>query len=69
MINTGNVQIRIIHSAGIAEIVNLYKSAGWWEESYKGKPVQMDVYNYRIEATDKASKERKMYNGRVTVVK
>jgi spermidine synthase len=37
MINTGNVQIRIIHSAGIAEIVNLYKSAGWWEESYNAE--------------------------------
>jgi gliding motility-associated-like protein len=45
------------------------ENTDYWDGSYKGKPVQMDVYNYRIEATDKASKERKMYNGRVTVVK
>lgn len=37
MTNTGNVQIRIIHSAAVAEIVNLYKCAGWWEESYNAE--------------------------------
>ncbi len=37
MTNIDNIQIRIIHSAGIPEIVRLYKSAGWWEESYNAE--------------------------------
>ncbi len=45
------------------------ENTDYWDGSYKGKPVQMDVYNYRIEATDKISKEKKVFSGRVTVLK
>ena len=44
-------------------------NTAYWDGSFKGKPVQMDVYNYKIEAIDKASNEKKVYSGRVTVVK
>jgi spermidine synthase len=37
MTNIDNIQIRVINSAGIPEIVRLYKSAGWWEESYNAE--------------------------------
>ncbi len=40
-----------------------------WDGTFNGKPVQMDVYNYKIEAFDKESKGKKVYSGRVTVVK
>ncbi|MFZ4401637.1 MAG: T9SS type B sorting domain-containing protein [Bacteroidales bacterium] len=45
------------------------ENTDYWDGSYKEKPVQMDVYNYKIEAIDKASNEKKVYNGRVTIVK
>jgi len=45
------------------------ENTDYWDGTYKGKPVQMDVYNYKIEATDKISNEKKVYSGRVTVVR
>jgi len=39
-----------------------------WDGKYKGKLVELGVYTYRIEATIKATKERKIFNGKVTMV-
>ncbi len=39
-----------------------------WDGKYKGKLVEFGVYTYKIEATEKLSGEKKVYNGRVTVV-
>ena len=39
-----------------------------WDGKYKGKAVPLGVYTYHIEATDKLTKEKKVYNGRVTLV-
>lgn len=39
-----------------------------WDGKYKGRIVESGVYTYRIEATDKLTKEKKVYNGRVTLV-
>ncbi len=44
-------------------------AAEGWDGTFKGKMVQMDVYNYKIEAIVKASNEKKVYSGRVTVVR
>ena len=34
MVKSSDIEIRIITSADTAEVVNLYRSAGWWEEHY-----------------------------------
>ena len=39
-----------------------------WDGKYKGKLVESGVYTYHIEATDKLTKEKKVYNGRVTLI-
>ena len=39
-----------------------------WDGKYKGKAVPLGVYTYHIEATDKLTKEKKVYNGRVTLI-
>ena len=39
-----------------------------WDGKYKGRIVESGVYTYRIEATDKLTKEKKVYNGRVTLI-
>ena len=39
-----------------------------WDGKYKGRIVESGVYTYRIEARDKLTKEKKVYNGRVTLV-
>lgn len=39
-----------------------------WDGKYKGRIVESGVYIYRIEARDKLTKEKKVYNGRVTLV-
>jgi len=40
-----------------------------WDGKYKGKMVEFGVYTYKIETTDKLTKEKKLYSGRVTVVR
>ena len=37
-----------------------------WDGKYKGKQVESGVYTYRIEATDRATNEKKVYSGKVT---
>jgi len=44
------------------------ENTDYWDGTFKGKPVQMEVYNYRIVATDKLSKENKVYSGSITLV-
>jgi gliding motility-associated-like protein len=39
-----------------------------WDGKYKGKQVESGVYTYRIEAKDRATYEKKLYIGRVTLV-
>ena len=39
-----------------------------WDGKYKGRIVESGVYTYRIEARDKLTKEKKVYNGRVTLI-
>ena len=40
-----NVQIKIIKSAPIQELVQIYKEAGWWESSWGENP---DFLNYIV---------------------
>jgi gliding motility-associated-like protein len=40
-----------------------------WDGKYKGKQVESGVYTYRIEALDRIEKIKKVYNGKVTVVR
>lgn len=39
-----------------------------WDGKYKNKIVPLGVYTYRIEVTEKASGENRVYSGKVTVV-
>ena len=45
------------------------ENTDYWDGSYKDKLVQMDDYNYSIEATYKTNNEVVKYSGKVTVVK
>ncbi len=40
-----NVQIKIINSAPIQELAQIYKEAGWWESSWSENP---DFLNYIV---------------------
>jgi gliding motility-associated-like protein len=40
-----------------------------WDGKYKGKQLESGVYTYRIEALDRIEKIKKVYNGKVTVVR
>lgn len=44
------------------------ENTDFWNGKYKEKMVPLGVYTYRIEATDKATNEKKIYNGTVNVV-
>ena len=44
------------------------ENTDFWDGKYKNKSVALGVYTYRIEATDKANKEKKIHCGRITVL-
>jgi len=44
------------------------ENTDYWDGTYKGKILATEIYTYRIETIDKASKEKKVYNGKVTVL-
>jgi gliding motility-associated-like protein len=40
-----------------------------WDGTFNGRQVPVDVYNYKIETIDKESGGKKVYSGRVSVIK
>ena len=67
--NADNYEIKTTIYNRWGQLIFEGENANYWDGSYKNKLVPLGVYTYRIEATDKATKEKKVFNGKVTVVK
>jgi gliding motility-associated-like protein len=67
--NADNYEIKTTIYNRWGQLIFESENMDFWDGKYKNKSVPLGVYTYRIEATDKEKKEKKVYNGRVTVIK
>ena len=66
--NAENYEIKTTIYNRWGQLIFEGENANFWDGKYKGKIVTLGIYTYRIEATDKTNREKKIHCGRITVV-